>query len=414
MCAASACAAHRPPPASAADHRPASAIVALRADLDAILADPALAHGTWGVVIKSLETDETLYSLNARKLLMPASNMKIVTLAAAAAQLGWTHTYETRAFAAARVENGVLAGDLVVVGTGDPSLAVADGSAGQLFDAWAAGLKARGIRAIAGRIVGNDRAFERATLGFGWSWDDLADDYAAGVGALQFNENAVKVTVRPGPSVGDSVAIAVEPPGSGISVSSDATTGGAGTPAALTTERLPGQQQLRIGGTLAQDAAPAVLTVSVDNPTLFFTQSLRQALIARGIDVRGAAVVVDDVREAAPADGPPILSYRSPLLSTLAQRLMKASQNQYAEALLKTLTLPAGSTATAAGAFSTAGACRRATSFSATALASRATTTSPPKRWSPSSRTSITTTRCARRSTPRCRSPGATARSPIA
>jgi len=340
----SACTSDRPPRVVSADLSPT---VALRRDLDAILSDPALAHGTWGVVVRSLKSNETLYAFNPRKLLMPASNMKIVTLAAAAAQLGWTHTYETRAFTTARIDNGTLAGDLVVVGSGDPSIAIADGSADRLFDAWAGGLKARGIRTIAGRIVGNGRAFERETLGFGWSWDDLADDYAAGVGGLQFDENAVKVTVRPGPTAGDSVAIAVEPAGSGISVSSDATTGAAGTSAALTTQRLPGQLQLHIGGTLAQDAMPAVLTVSVDNPTLFFAQSLRQALIARGIDVRGDAIDADGGREVAAADGAPLtLSYRSPPLSTLAMRLMKASQNQYAETLLKTLTQP-GATATA-------------------------------------------------------------------
>src|SRR5207237_7443974 len=132
----------------------------------------------WGVVVKSLKTDEMLYALNARKLMMPASNMKIVTLASAASTLGWNYTYETTVRAAGAIENGVLAGDLVVTGSGDPSLTTADGMADRLFADWASRLKAAGIRVIAGRIVGDDDAFDDDELGFGWSWDDLQDDYA--------------------------------------------------------------------------------------------------------------------------------------------------------------------------------------------------------------------------------------------
>jgi D-alanyl-D-alanine carboxypeptidase/D-alanyl-D-alanine-endopeptidase (penicillin-binding protein 4) len=288
--------------------------------------------------------------LNARKLLMPASNMKIVTLAAAAAQLGWDYTYETRAYAGGRIDSGTLAGDLVIVGSGDPSIAIADGSADRLFDACAGRLKELGVRTIAGRIVGDDRAFDDAMLGFGWSWDDLPDDYAAGIGALQFNENAVRAIVRPGPAAGDYAAISIEPPGSGIAVTSTARTGLPETPTALTTRRLPGQQQLEIGGTIAATASPATLTVSVDNPTLFFVQALRQALIARGIDVRGPAVDAGQIHDQPSAPGgAPAFSHRSPPLSTLAIRLMKASQNQYAETMLKTLAAGPDGAATAAG-----------------------------------------------------------------
>src|SRR3954469_14129167 len=98
------------------------ALVSLQHDVDAILAQPALARGSWGVLVKSLKTDETLYAQNAGKLMMPASNMKIVTLAAAAEKLGWEFRYETTVAAAGPIAGGVLQGDLVVSGNGDPSL----------------------------------------------------------------------------------------------------------------------------------------------------------------------------------------------------------------------------------------------------------------------------------------------------
>jgi D-alanyl-D-alanine carboxypeptidase/D-alanyl-D-alanine-endopeptidase (penicillin-binding protein 4) len=167
--------AHPAPPAS------------LQRDIDAILSRPELERGYWGALVKSLRTGETLYALNARKLMMPASNMKIVTLAAAIDRLGLDYTYTTRFLAAGPIEAGVLQGDVLVVGSGDPSFSSADGSADAALDACAERLNRLGVRTIGGRILGDDHAFDGDALGFGWSWDDLPDDYAAGVGALQFN-----------------------------------------------------------------------------------------------------------------------------------------------------------------------------------------------------------------------------------
>lgn len=320
----------------------------LAADLDAILNDPVLVHGSWGVMVQSLKSGETLYARNERKLLLPASNMKVVTLAAAAEKLGWDYSYTTRLVAAGRIDNGTLNGDLVVVGSGDPSIGTVDGSADRVFGAWADRLKQMGVRAVSGRVIGDDNAFEDLELGFGWSWDDLPDDYAAGVGALQYNENAVRISVLPGPHPGDMAGISAEPAGSGVEVVSTVTTAAEGTTTSLNTHRLPGSQRLQIDGTIAVGST-RTLDVAVDNPTLFFVQALRTALIARGIDVRGRAVDIDDVTDA-PAGGTTIDTHRSPPLSALGIRLMKISQNQYAETFLKTLTTTNGAVATAFGA----------------------------------------------------------------
>jgi D-alanyl-D-alanine carboxypeptidase/D-alanyl-D-alanine-endopeptidase (penicillin-binding protein 4) len=307
----------------------------LQRDIDAILTKPALEHGYWSVLIKSLRTGDMLYALNPRKLMLPASNMKTVTLAAAAERLGWTFTYTTELYAAGSIDAGVLNGDLIVVGSGDPSITAENADA--IFGDWAGRLKAAGIQSVSGRVIGDDNAFEDNELGFGWSWDDLPDDYAAGTSALQFNENAVRVTVTPGPAAGDSAGLSVVPPGSGLDVVNSVATGTADSQVSLTANRLPGSMRLAIGGSIPAGHAAAALAVSVENPTLFFARALRQALIANGVDIRGPAVDVDDVHDAPPRPGPPIATHTSPPLSTLAVRLMKISQNLYAETLLKTL-----------------------------------------------------------------------------
>jgi D-alanyl-D-alanine carboxypeptidase/D-alanyl-D-alanine-endopeptidase (penicillin-binding protein 4) len=278
--------------------------------------------------------------------MLPASNMKIVTLAAAAEKLGWDYRYETRVMTNGTVANGALDGDLIVVGSGDPSLMDGDPAA-RLFDEWAAELRTRGVQRILGRIVGDDNAFVDEGLGSGWMWDDLAGDDSAAVGALQFNENAVRVTVSPGPKAGDTAGVTVVPPTSVMVVRNVLTTSDAASAAHIDARRLPGSSELELRGSIPQGSAPVVRVVSVDNPTLFFVAALRNALIARGIDVRGAAVDIDDIHDTLPpAAGAPLVTLRSAPLSTLAIRLMKISQNLYAETFLTSLSATAPASAT--------------------------------------------------------------------
>jgi serine-type D-Ala-D-Ala carboxypeptidase/endopeptidase (penicillin-binding protein 4) len=314
----------------------------LRRDINGILGRPALERAYWGVLVRSLTANDTLYALNAGKLMMPASNMKIVTLLTAAERLGWAYTYETRLVAAGPITAGKLEGDLVVVGSGDPTISH-EGLGSDVLDLWAERVKAAGIRAVDGRIVGDDNAFDDETLGPGWAWDYLASGYATGVGALQLNENVVWVTATPAPTVGSPALVSISPDNSGLDVRSDLKTTAVGTPAAVTTRRLPGSSRLALRGSVPVDTTPILIRVSVDNPTQYFVNALRATLIAHGIDVQGPAVDIDDLASSQlQKEGAVLASYRSPPLSTLALRMMKWSQNLYAETLLKTMGAVAG------------------------------------------------------------------------
>jgi D-alanyl-D-alanine carboxypeptidase/D-alanyl-D-alanine-endopeptidase (penicillin-binding protein 4) len=265
-----------------------------------------------------------------------------VTLAAAAEKLGRDYRYDTRLFALGPIDAGngigVLHGDLLVVGSGDPSIDDWDGAATRLFADWTSQLKAAGIGAIDGRIVGDDNAFDDTGIGFGWSWDDLPAGFSAGVSALQFNEGSVQLTIAPGATVGATATVRIAPDAGGLTVSNLITTGVAGATAAIERRRLPGTSRLELRGLVPLRGRTISQTVSVDNPTMYFVTALRAALIAEGIDVRGPAVDVDDL-DAPPARGNamPIVTHLSQPLSMLVTPLMKLSQNQYAETLLKTI-----------------------------------------------------------------------------
>lgn len=323
-----------PRPAVAPAPRAPGALASLQNDVTALVASPDLKHASWGILVRSLRRDETLYSLNAARLLLPASNMKLVTMAAAAERLGWHYTFETRIVAGGPVESGVLNGDLVVVGTGDPSLDDWDGVATQTFSGWAAGLKARGITRIAGRIVGDDNQLDDQLLGAGWAWDDLTSSFAASIGALQFNENTSRLTITPGSAVGAAALVSLAPGGTGLILRSDVRTAPPDTMPSIEARRGAASSVLDVRGSVPAGAPPLVRNVSVYNPTLYFVSALRDALIVNGIDVAGPPVDIDDVDGTMEPLGQPlgtVVSHSSPPLSSLAQTMMKLSQNMFAE-----------------------------------------------------------------------------------
>ena len=298
---------------------------------------PIMARGVWGVDIRSLDTGEHLFDLNAGRLMMPASNMKIVTLAAAADVLGWDHRFTTTLETSAPVEAGILKGDLIVRGSGDPTINTRNTRATAVLDQWAAALTAAGIRGIDGRVIGDDQRFDDEGIGPGWAWDYLQYGYAAPVGALQFNENLATLTVRPAAQAGDPAQVTLTA-GAGLSILTRVATVAAGSTATVDYRRRLDQPVLEVSGSIAAGAAPVERTVAVVNPTMFFAQSFKDGLIARGISVTGAAADLDDVAAelaGSASERRTIVETTSPPLREIATVLMKVSQNLYAETLLK-------------------------------------------------------------------------------
>jgi D-alanyl-D-alanine carboxypeptidase/D-alanyl-D-alanine-endopeptidase (penicillin-binding protein 4) len=324
----------------------------LQHDLAALLDVPALERGLAAVVVRSADRGDTLFRYHDDTLVLPASNMKLVTLAAAAERLGWDYCFTTTIATTAPIVGGVLGGDLVVIGTGDPAIGGRDETANDVMDRWAETLWQRGLRHVDGRLVGDDRAFEGAGLGEGWAWDDVAWGYSAPVGALQANEDAAEVRIVPGVRAGEAATVTLSPPESRLRLVPSVTTGPAGAPASIELARRPGSDTLAVTGVIPAGSPPLVRTAAVEAPTTYFLSLLSSALARRGILVRGAARPIGDL---APAERPgapatELLEHRSPPLREIAVTLMKASQNQYAETLLRALARSEpGATGTVAG-----------------------------------------------------------------
>lgn len=329
------CAARSGPTLQPAAPRP-GALEQLRSDLQGMFTAAAVEHAQWGVEISSLRTSETLYSLNAARFMVPASNQKLLTTAAAAERLGWDYRFTTRILATGPLgADGVLDGDLVIVGDGDPTINPRHVDRWGVFDEWVARLQAKGVKTIAGHVVGDDNAFDEPGWGVGWAWDNLQYGYGAPVGALQYNENQIDVVVGPGMSPGVSAIIGTSPIGGGMFVVNHVKTAAADAETSVDIARIPGTRYLDVRGQIAAGAPPITITAAVKNPTEFYLEAFREALGRHGIGVSGTMTDIDDLHEPPKTEGNiELLVDRSPPLSDIIDVTMKWSRNGYAETLL--------------------------------------------------------------------------------
>ena len=294
----------------------------------------------WGVAVRSLEREEPVLELNADALLVPASLAKLVTLGAAVEAVGWDYAFDTTLTATGTVLDGVLDGDLVARGTGDPTI---EGPGGSDLSGWIEAVRATGITRVSGRIVGNDDGAEEPLPPFAWAWDDLGYPYGALPGALNLSENAVQITLAPGLRAGTPAALTLATGAQELPITSDVTTGPPDSMATLRPILQPGGRGLRILGTLPVRSQPVAFSVSVGNPTLWFATMLRQRLLEAGIVVDGDPVDIDNLAEGlAPGPVTVLHAHRSPPLSAIAGPMMKDSLNLYAETVLWLSTGPTG------------------------------------------------------------------------
>jgi D-alanyl-D-alanine carboxypeptidase/D-alanyl-D-alanine-endopeptidase (penicillin-binding protein 4) len=354
VAAAAACATAKPatPPAvtPAASKEPAPSDP-LAASLGALFDSPAVDHAQWGVQVRSLTTGATLYELNARRRMVPASNQKLLTAAAAARKLGWDYRYTTRIVAMGHVDSeGALRGNLVVVGSGDPTINPRHPERWGALDAWAGQIAARGVRIISGDLIGDDDAFAEPGWGSGWSWEDLVTGYGAPIGALQFNENQVELMIGPGLEPGSRAIIGTTPLGSGLVVDHGVTTVAADQPTRITLERVPGRTIVSVRGQIAVGSKPRIEYAAVENPTQLFLNAFREALARKGIFLAGSTVDIDVARERPDlSKGETWVTDQSAPLSEIVDVLLKWSRNEYGETLLWTLSPPGQPANEAAG-----------------------------------------------------------------
>ena len=293
-----------------------AALEQLRRDITQATQAQGVQRGVWGIVVHSLDRNERLFEMQPQTLLVPGSVAKLAAVATAAEAVGWNYQFETTLRADGSIRDGVLTGDLLVVGSGDPTIG---GRAGEDLSGWIAALQTAGIRRIDGRIIGDDDAIEEPRPQLAWAWDDLGYPSGALFGALNYAENRMAVTVTPGPAAGMAASLSVEPQAASRSLANAVVTGAAGSVQQIWPEQRPGDPFLTVAGSIPAGAPPLRLAVAVGNPTFWFASVLRNRLQADGIAVTGEPRDIDDVRPP-PERGPAqvLYTHRSNVLHALA------------------------------------------------------------------------------------------------
>src|SRR5215467_2769245 len=341
----------------------------LKKRIDAILAQPDLSRGYWGIEIRSLATGEVLYSLNADKLFTPASNTKLFTTAAALALIGPDYKFRTTIETNGTVDKyGRLTGDLILVGRGDPNLSGRELPYNmrtqrgpdpiRVLEKLADELAQKGVKYVDGDVIADDSYFAFERYGEGWSQDDLVWPDGAPVSALTVNDNVIFVNILPGGHAGDRAFVSITPFADYYTIDNRLITTPPGTSRRIYINRDPGSTTLTLWGTMPLDDSGVNEGLAIEDPAEFAAKLFKHLLEVRGIAVYGkqrtqhteraslstfTTVVVassrggNDQPFTAPA-GPLVLAeYQSDPLSEDIQVVNKVSQNLHAEILLRLL-----------------------------------------------------------------------------
>ena len=300
--------------------------------IDLILKKPVIKDATVGVLAVSL-IDGKLVDYNSEKLFIPASNMKLLTGAAALEILGGDYRFRTTIYGTTNItKKGVLEGNLILKGCGDPTLATYKNyGIESLLSDTIEELYNKGLRVIKGDILVDETFFDSQRLGSGWMWDDEQYGYSAQVGALSLNENVIVVRITPGKSAGDPIDVQLIPSTDYIEIINEAITCSANTKSDISVERSKAQNKILIKGEIAEGSDPVIRTRTIEEPGFYAGTVFKESLESNGIDVYGR------VRSGVAKKGIELKVINSVPLSEIVECMMKNSDNFYAEQIIKTI-----------------------------------------------------------------------------
>ncbi|MEG4985659.1 D-alanyl-D-alanine carboxypeptidase/D-alanyl-D-alanine-endopeptidase [Microcoleus sp. BR0-C5] len=291
----------------------------LGAQVDAIANRPEFSRSRWGILIQPLSSTATLYSRDAQKYFIPASNAKLLTTAAALQKLGADFRIKTSVYSG---ENG----SLYVAGRGDPSIAEPQ------LKSLAQQLKQRGISQV-NQLIGDDSYFQGSAVNPNWEWEDAQAGYGAPINSLIFNQNAIDLLLSP-QAIGQplKVTFAEAKLANQWQLQNNSVTVAQNESEFIEVGREFDRPIIRVSGQLKVGAEPESAYVAVVNPANNFLQQFQQVLAAEGIPVKQALVA-----SASRNLNQELATVESPPLAELVKETNRESNNLYAEVLLRLL-----------------------------------------------------------------------------
>lgn len=267
---------------------------------------------------------------NAQTAFIPASSLKTLTTATALELLGPDFRFTTTVKSTVPMKDGGIAGDLVIVGGGDPMLAMAD------LKAWADDLKSRGLRRITGRVRADSTFFSGSLYGDFWNWGDIGNGYGSGVSGLNLNHNRYTLVFRAGAAVGapaDLLGISTALPD--IAWKNEVMTGPEGSGDGVVIHGGESTTKVHLRGTVPLGAAKFQVSGAVPDPEAFIVHHFSRVLAAAGIQI-------DESAGGTAKAGHELLKHDSPPLLEIVKSIHATSDNHETECVFRMLGVKAG------------------------------------------------------------------------
>jgi len=316
----------------------------------------SLRNGLSSLIVFDGKTGQTVFAANENIGLATASTMKVITSATALDFLGKNYQFKTTLYYTGEIdENGVLNGNIIVTGTGDPTLGsprYPETQATTILNKWLAAIQNAGIKSINGAIIADDRLYNGNQLPGGWIWTDMGNYYGAGISSLNWCENAFGLNFSPSNKVGAKAEIlsyTTRVPY--LEIINETTTGKAGSGDNVYAYAAPYSTKIFVRGSYGQDLKKTIELSSPD-PAYDLAYQLNEVLnnngiVASELPATGTKMDSVDVSKKQTLD-----IHLSPTLDKIVYWFNQKSINLYGEALLKAIAYTtAGKTGTDDGAY---------------------------------------------------------------
>ena len=307
---------------------------ALVEQLTSVMSDSRVQRAASGTVVLDAGSGAVIYSRYGTRALMPASNTKTVTAAAALDTLGPDYRFKTEVFRRAKLVDGVVQGRLYLKGYGDPTARQSD------YRSLAEQVRAAGITRVTGRLAVDATYFDAQRYNPGWSTGYADDYYAAEISGLTVAPNAdldagtVLVNYAPG-QPGGKAKITTTPAAAAryVKIDNRTTTGSSSSSSTFSARRSYGSNTIIVSGRVPLGRSTASTLITVHRPELYAAAVFRAELAKVGVKVDGGTI-----RVATPATLRKRLARDTSMqLSDLLVPFLKLSNNMHAEALTKAM-----------------------------------------------------------------------------
>lgn len=309
--------------------------------------DPQLKYALAGICVLDAQTGKPLFEKNSNIGMAPASTQKVITSIAAFEALGANYQYKTRLGYTGKIDNKKLSGDLVIEGSGDPTLGswrYAVSKENALLKKITDAVLQAGITSISGDLIGTDKGFDVNPVPDGWIWADIGNYYGAGHWAINWKENQYDIENKTASKENLPVEIVnnneAEIPFA--TIINDVKTGKPNSGDGSVIYAAPFSSIALFQGKLESNQSKFIVSGAMPEADLQGLSAVNNYFIKNNIAVAGKvknylSLLVNG--ESKPTNVQYFFTLNSPTLDSINYWLMKKSVNLYAEAMVRTIGL---------------------------------------------------------------------------